>query len=189
MRGIIRKDLCHLKKQKSTLKKQNKDGELMYTDYDFYENIYFGDILTQENANKWLSRACDEIDHYTFNRLHSHFPTDNRDSFKVQKAVCAVAEILYKIDEQRAVAELKQDEHGNIHGAISSISSGRESISYSVTGSSASSYARAAADETERENVITDVLCKYIANIPDSTGVNLLYAGVDKHVSRHSYFV
>lgn len=161
----------------------------MYTDYDFYENVYFGDILTQENANKWLSRASDVIDHYTQNRLQCHFPKNIQHSTKVKKAVCAIAEALFKIDEQREAVTVKQDENGNTHGAISSISSGRESISLQTNGSSASSYAKAAADETEREIIITDILCNYIANIPDSTGTNLLYAGVEKHVPRHGYFI
>lgn len=161
----------------------------MYTDYDFYENVYFGDILTQENANKWLSRASDEIDHYTFNRLQCHFPKNKQHAIKVKKAVCAIAETFCKIEEQREAVAIKQDANGKIHGAISSISSGRESISYSTNGSSASVYAKAAADEKEKEKIITDILCKYIANIPDSMGTNLLYAGVERRVSRHGYFI
>lgn len=153
---------------------------MAYTDYDFYENVYFGDILTQESANKWLSRASDEIDHYTFNRLHRHFPKDKHHAVKVKKAVCAIAETLCKVEQQCDAVAVKQDENGNIHGAISSISSGRESISYSANGSSASVYAKAAADKTEQQKLITDILCRYIANIPDETGTNLLYAGVDE---------
>jgi len=161
----------------------------VYTDYDFYENVYFGDVLTQENANKWLSRASDEIDHYTFNRLQSHFPEIEQNSIKVKKAVCAIAETLCKIDEQREAVAIKQDENGNIHGAISSISSGRESVSFASNGSSASIYASAAADEKELNKIILEILCKYISNIPDSTGTNLLYAGVDCRVCGHNYFV
>lgn len=161
----------------------------MYTDYDFYDNVYFGDVLTPENANKWLLRASDEIDHYTFNRLHSHFPKNKQHAMKVKKAVCAIAETFCLIEEQRKAVAIKQDENGNTHGAISSISSGRESISYSTNGSSASVYAKAAADEREQEKMITDIICKYIANVPDSTGTNLLYAGVDNDVQRYGYYI
>ncbi len=151
----------------------------MYTDYDFYENKYYGDILTLENSNKWLSRASDLIDHYTFNRLHKNFPTDKLHKIKVLKCVCAVADALYKIDEQNSAMAAIVEEDGTVHGAISSISSGRESISYATgASSSASAYAKAASSKAEEAAFIEDIICEYIANIPDSTGVNLLYAGV-----------
>ena len=61
----------------------------MYADYTFYQNQYFGDVLTNDNANKWLDRASDYVDVITFHRLDKAFPTDEHDAMKVKKAVTA----------------------------------------------------------------------------------------------------
>lgn len=149
---------------------------MAYTDYDFYTDRYYGDVLTSENADKFLERASDELDTLTFRRLTGAFPTIEADIVKVKKAVCAVAETLYLVEYQRKAVALQKAEDGSYRGAISSLSSGKESISYS-TGVSASAYAVAAQDDKKLQALITDTAVKYLANVPDASGVNLLYAG------------
>lgn len=68
-------------------------------------------------------------------------------------------------------------EDGTYRGAVASISSGKESISYTAVGTTASVYSSAAANATEQARLVGSIACKYLANIPDATGVNLLYAG------------
>lgn len=149
---------------------------MAYTDYNFYTDSFFGDVLTSENADKYLERASDEIDTLTYRRLTGAFPIIEADAIKVKKAVCAVAEVLYLVDFQRQAVALQQTADGSYRGAVSSISSGKESISY-ATGSAASVYAIAAADDNKLNALISDITTKYLANVPDANGTNLLYAG------------
>ena len=105
---------------------------MAYADFTFYGSSYFGDTLTEETAPKWLERASDELDAITFGRLTFAFPTVEAHAAKVKKAVCAIAEALYWIDVQRRASSAQKAEDGSYHGAVASISSGRESISYSA---------------------------------------------------------
>ena len=152
---------------------------MAYTDYSFYTETYHGDVLTADNAGKWLDRASDEIDHITFLRLADAFPTVEAHAIRVKKAVCAVADALFQVDEQRKAVSAQAQEDGTYRGAITSVSSGRESISYAVTGASGASAFAAAAASTQAYNaLIADIAAKYIANVPDADRTNLLYAGV-----------
>ena len=158
-----------------------------YADNSFYTESYHGDVLPSENADRWLEAASDELDALTFGRLTFAFPTIAAHVSKVKKAVCAVAEALYKIDVQRKAVAATEAEDGTYRGAVASVSSGRESISY-VNGSSsvsASVYAAAAANMVEHNKLISSIAVKYLANIPDSSGVNLLYAGEVRHVPQY----
>lgn len=150
---------------------------MAYADLDFYTQKFYGDVLDDASAPKWLEMASDELDALTSGRLISAFPTDETASTKVSKAVCAIADALFLIDSQRQAAAAKQTADGSYHGAVASISSGKESISYSAIGAAASVYASAAASVAEQTRLIGDIACKYLANIPDANGVNLLYAG------------
>ena len=133
-----------------------------YTTYDFYQNTYFGDLLTQENFQKWESRASDEVDSYTRRRAAGTLETDL--SERVQKAVCAVADTLFQIDQATATA-LDATSVGN----IKTRSSGNESITY---GSTETTISRAAKDPRERDSLIYSIIRKYLWD----TG--LLYANV-----------
>lgn len=144
---------------------------MAYADFTFYGSGYFGDTLTEETAPKWLERASDELDAITFGRLTFAFPTVEAHAAKVKKAVCAIAEALYWIDVQRRASSAQKAEDGSYHGAVASISSGRESISYLTGGANSSVYAASA---------------QYLANIPDANGINLLYAGGVGRVPRHN---
>lgn len=152
---------------------------MAYADFTFYTDNYYGDMLTEDNADKWLERASDELDALTFRRLVSAFPTETSYVVKVKKAVCAIADALYLTDLQRKAASAQQAADGSYRGAVTSITSGKESISYAVNGAaSASVYAAAAANAEAQTNLLRDIAAMYLANVPDSNGVNLLYAGV-----------
>lgn len=157
---------------------------MAYADYVFYSDIFRGDVLTDENADKWLDWASDELDSITFGRLTFAFPTIEAHVVKVKKAVCAIAEVLCRIDEQRRAASLHKAEDGSYRGAVASITSGKESISFASIGStaSASAYVAAAADAAVQMTLVRNTAGKYLANIPDAKGINLLYAGGVRHV-------
>ena len=151
----------------------------MYADYSFYTSRYFGDTLTEKNASKWLSLASDELDKLTFDRLTNGFPENDVHADRVRKATCAIADALYYIDVHSRASSVQVSNDGKTTGVISSISSGRESVSYNTNNTAANKYAAAAADESSTTALINCIICKYIANVPDKYGVNLLYAGVD----------
>lgn len=150
---------------------------MAYADKDFYKQKFHGDVLDDATSEKWLEMASDELDALTHGRLITAFPTNEVADTKVRKAVCAVADALFLIDVQRQAAAAKQTADGSYHGAVASISSGKESVSYSAIGAAASVYATAAANAAEQARLIGSIACKYLANIPDANGVNLLYAG------------
>ena len=69
---------------------------------------------------------------------------------------------------------------------FASISSGRESISFSTGSANSSVYAAAATSAEAQTNLIGSIAAQYLANIPDANGVNLLYAGGVGRVPRHN---
>lgn len=152
---------------------------MAYADDDFYYNVYHGDSLHPVDVERWLERASDELDALTHGRLINAHPTDSSHAAKVKKAACAIAEALYSIDlHQKAAAATKQED-GSYRGPVTSISSGRESISFSAGNSSASVYSAAAMSETEHRKLMSSIAVKYLAHVPDANGINLLYAGVN----------
>lgn len=150
---------------------------MAYTDFEFYKDTFFGDTLTEDIADKFLERASDEIDAITFNRLSNAFPSDSSHAKKVKKAVCAVAEALFIVDTQSKAALMQKVDNGYTGGAISSVSSGKESISYTTSGASASMYAAAASSAVALRELLNSIAVRYLANVPDNNGTNLLYAG------------
>ena len=161
---------------------------MAYADLDFYQKSFFGDVLTAENADKWLARASDELDGPTFGRLTFAFPTVEAHAAKVKKAVCAIAEALFYIDMQRAAASAQKAADGSYRSAVASISSGRESVSY-ATNTAGTAYAAAAMDTAAHVRLINSIAVKYLANIPDANGVNLLYAGGAARVPEYDYSI
>lgn len=150
---------------------------MAYADYTFYTGSYFGDTLTENTAAMWLERASDYVDAITFHRTENTFPEEEAHIVKVKKAVCAIADALNLIDAQEKALQATKDASGGYTGAVASMSSGRESISY-VQAAAGSVYGRAAADRKEREKLLFGIAEQYLADVPDSEGVNLLYAGV-----------
>lgn len=156
---------------------------MAYTDYEFYTTKYYGDTVPESEFPKYADRASDRIDMITFDRLADGLPENDRANTKVQKAVCAVADALYQIDQiKKASMETVGTvarEDGTVTGkAISSVSSGSESISY-VTGASGSIsdiYSQAAMDKKVENVLLLQVAIEYLAGVTDNKGVCLLYA-------------
>ncbi len=154
----------------------------MYSTSQFYVEEYFGNEIPLDDINKYLSRASDELDTLTYGRLIKAYPTEHIYDEKVQKAVCAVAECLYKIEEQRKAVASRIDTDGKYTGPISSIKAGEESVSYTSVNSSSSVYSAAAASKEAQNQLIAETAARYIANVPDANGINLLYAGGEAYV-------
>ena len=158
---------------------------MAYTDYKFYIEKYYGDTVPESEFSKYADRASDRIDMITFDRLMDGLPEDKRANTKVQKAVCAIAETLYQIDEVKKASMTTVGtvvrEDGTMTGkVVSSVSSGSESISY-VTGMSSGIsdiYSQAAMDKKVENVLLRQVATEYLAGVTDDKGVCLLYAGL-----------
>ena len=141
----------------------------MYADYEYYVQSYRGDILTADNASKWLDRASDYLDGRTFGKLQTSFPVDDYSIGRVKKAVCAVADELCQqsLLMESSSATIKD---ASIIPPVKSITSGKESVSYSTDG-----YSQAASGALNRIN--DSIINAYLSGAIDGNGVSLLYMG------------
>lgn len=156
---------------------------MAYTTYDFYKNTYYGTaIATQEDFSRLESRACDKLDTMTFDRLVSGLPADTRSATKVQKAVCAVADKLYEIEQMEKMAMsggYGTDESGNLVGKIvTEKSSGSEKIAYSAASTVKSAVHSAVGDTQAQNRLCYETAKEYLTGVTNDDGVLLLYAGI-----------
>lgn len=157
---------------------------MAYTDYEFYKSKFYGDTVPESDFLKYAERASDRIDQYTFDRLVDGLPENERVKTKVQKAVCAVADTMYQIDQIKkasmdTVGTIQREDGTVVNKAVSSVSSGNESISY-ATGSNISSnvYTQASMDKKVENALLLNVATEYLAGATNDKGICLLYAGL-----------
>ena len=74
---------------------------MAYADFDYYCNVFLGKFIDGENFSRLAERASDYIRGVTRGVSDSVGARDARGFEAVQKAVCAVAEVLF--DEERIV--------------------------------------------------------------------------------------
>jgi hypothetical protein len=147
----------------------------MLTDIIFYKTEFYGNTIPEDEFAKYESMAEDKIHALTFDRLAVGLPSDSRAAERVQKGVCALADLLYQINTEMLAQTVTADGNGSSHRAVSSITAGSESISY-VTNST-SAIGKAAADVDYKNRLIYLTVSEYLSNVSDDKGVNLLYAG------------
>ena len=157
---------------------------MAYTDYEFYKSKFYGDTVPERDFLKYAERASDRIDQYTFDRLVDGLPDNERVKTKVQKAVCAVADTMYQIDQIKkasmdTVGTIQREDGTVVNKAVSSVSSGNESISY-ATGNNISSnvYTQASMDKKVENALLLNVATEYLAGATNDKGICLLYAGL-----------
>lgn len=158
---------------------------MAYADYQFYTEKYYGDTVPESDFPKYAERASDRIDSITFDRLVNGFPEEERAVTKVKKAVCAVAEALYQIDQIKkasieSVGTVTREDGTVVSKAVSSISSGSESISFATgsSGGAESIYGQAAVDKKVESVLLYQVATEYLSGVTDKKGICLLYAGM-----------
>ena len=134
---------------------------MSYTTYDFYVKKYYGDSIEESLFQKWSDRASDKLDQLTFGNITNDSLKEFED--KIQKAVCAIADILYQLDFKTIHAN---DENG---GNVKSMSSGGRSISF---GSNETVIDKVLGDKNAQNRLFYDTACEYLS------GTGLLYAGV-----------
>lgn len=132
-----------------------------YTTYNFYKEKYYGDSIEGSLFPKWESRASDKLNQLTYGNINE----DARAVYdeEIQKATCALAELLYQIDYKTAHANDTQA------GNIKSMSSGGRSISF---GSNETLIDKALGDKAAQTRLCRDAVSEYLS------GTGLMYAGV-----------
>lgn len=63
-----------------------------YIEYDYYNKTFNGDLIPQEEFEKYATKASSKVRNRIFNRDINQFKSE------VQNATCSVAEILYNQD-------------------------------------------------------------------------------------------
>ena len=135
---------------------------MKYTTYDFYKGKYYGDSIGESLFPKWEDRAADKLDQLTY----GHIDDGAKSEFdvQIQKATCALADLLYQIDYKTVHAN--DPKNGN----VKSMSSGGQSISF---GSNETLVDKVLGDKTAQNRLCYDAVCEYLS------GTGLLYAGVE----------
>lgn len=131
------------------------------TTYEFYSETYYGDTIEESAFLKWLSRATDKLMDLTCGNI-----TDESLKVfdeKIQKATCALMDVMYQIDAATKTATAKDDTN------VKSKSSGGESITF---GDSDTLVTKVLSDKTAQNRLMYDTISEYL------TGTGLLYAGV-----------
>ena len=132
-----------------------------YTTFEFYESKYYGDSIKESSFPKWEDRATMKLDQLTY----GHIDDAAKEEFdeQIQKATCALADLLYQIDYKTTHAS---DEKG---GNVKSMSSGGRSVSF---GSNETLVDKVLNDKAAQNRLCYDSVCEYLS------GTGLLYAGV-----------
>ena len=133
----------------------------MYTTYDFYVSTFYGDSIEESLFPKWEDKAARKLDQLTYGNINE--VTREKYSEEIQRAVCALAELLYQIDFKTSHAG---DEKG---GNVKSMSSGGRSISF---GTNETLIDKVLGDKIAQNRLCHDTVCEYLS------GTGLLYAGV-----------
>ena len=154
-----------------------------YVTYDYYKSIYGEDSMPETDFKRLSWEACRRVDALTLNKLKFAFPTNEDDIEAIRRCVCKLIEIAGQIEAaNKRVTEGQgyiTDESGALRGkVVSSVSSGSESISYTAKAEQSTEIDEAARDPEKREKLYRDTVREYLSLVPDSNGVNLLYAGI-----------
>lgn len=136
----------------------------MYTDFSFYQDAFKGILITDEAMFRTFSeRASEFLDTATFDRLADE-ELLNRHKIKIQKCVCALAEMFFK----RNIALNGVLNHDNMPETSESIGA------YSVSRANPLDYVQEVSmTDSDFQKSLKSTVLRYLGN----TG--LLYRGVE----------
>ena len=156
-----------------------------YVTYDYYKSIYGEDSMPEIDFNRLSWETCRRIDTLTLNKLKFAFPTNDDDVEAVKRCVCKLIEIAGQIEAaNKRVSEgqgyVLDEATGAMRGKmITSKTSGSESLSFSAKAEGGTTLIDAVlSDKAAQERLYRDTVREYLSLVPDSNGVNLLYAGI-----------
>ncbi len=156
----------------------------MYADYSYYKKEYGGSVITTKKEFEHFGRkARRRLDSITGNKLQYAFPTGEQDAEAVKDCLCELADFLCRIEKYQTETEnsggtvVQSD--GTVRGrVVTSVSSGSESIGYSVAAAAGTAVTEAAKDKKVADAVMYGMVKDCLGGVADANGVNLLYAGI-----------
>lgn len=164
---------------------------MSYSTYADYSAIY-PDGASQTDFARLVWEADRTMDIHTtgvdgVRKLQKAMPTDSYALEAVKRCSCALVDLLYQIEtvENGAVAAAGSVERsdGTVTGKqVSSMSSGSESITYTVSTAASTTIGAAVADPAARSRLFAETVRKYLSGVQDANGVNLLYGGAYPYV-------
>lgn len=156
-----------------------------YVTYDYYKSIYGEDSMPETDFNRLSWEACRKVDTITLNKLKFAFPTNEDDIEAVRRCVCKLIEIAGQIEAaNKRVSEgqgytVDQATGLMVGKVVTSKTSGSESLSFSAKAEGGSTLIDAVlSDKAAQERLYRDTVREYLSLVPDSNGVNLMYAGI-----------
>lgn len=155
----------------------------MYADREYYNSLY--EEIDAQTYNRVGWQAAKLLDKYTtgidgVRKLQKAFPSDLDAQEAVKRCECALVNLLLQIEQTEKAGAIATRADGTLTiGAVSSVSSGAESISYAAGNTAINT---AAADNSARERLISSTVREYLSGEKDANGVNLLYMGVYPYV-------
>jgi hypothetical protein len=154
----------------------------MYITYEEYTALY--DPIEEKVFNQLVYDACRHIDRHTtgidgVKKLKIAFPTDDDSVQAIKRCAARITNLLVQLMEAEKSASMGRGyaENGNtLQGkVVSSVTSGSESISYSMPKDA--SIDKAAADKGEASKLICATIRDYLSGVTDANGIYLLYMG------------
>lgn len=146
---------------------------MAYITQEKYSSLY-GEIEAAEfdrlafDASRFMDAMTTGIDN--FKKLKAAMPTDEDDAEAVEMCCAKLISLMKTIESYDGF--VTREDGTAISKAVSSISSGSESMSFGTSATSA-----AASDITVRNKLFSDTVKAYLSGIEDANGVNLLYMG------------
>lgn len=133
---------------------------MRYSTYMFYKIEYYGESLDESSFDKWIARASDKLNYLCCGNI-----TDaalEMYSDPIQKATCALADLMYELDEAAKTASAKDESN------VKSKSSGSESVTY---GDRDTMITKVLSDKKAQNRLMYDTIAEHLS------GTGLLYAG------------
>jgi hypothetical protein len=136
---------------------------MVYADFDFYQNDYFGQTIQESDFPRLALRASAFLDYYTQGRAEAH-----ADLPALKMACCELAEQYAVIDAANAAATKAASETMEGGAEVQSESVGSWSKSYRSGGSTATEALTVAQNA---KSALADIARRHLA------GTGLLYRG------------
>ena len=152
---------------------------MAFVDYEFYKSLYGADAIDEPNFNRLLWSAENIVRNQTTGvdglcKLDISFPTLERDAEAVKRCICEIVNTSCAVE----VAE-KNAQDGKV---IASVHAGNESISYATNAGLINSVS---ADVSAQNNLYSKIVDKYLRNVKDNNGVNILFRGVYPYIVKY----
>lgn len=151
----------------------------MYITFIEYSELY-SDLTEQEfNNYEYEAERIAEIETTGvdgFSKLQNAMPTDERNLKAIKRLLIGLTHEVALMEKARSAGGYVDKSDGTIQGrTISRVSSGSESIHYSVT---STIYELSASDIELRNRYLISYAVERLRGVCDKNGVNMLYMGV-----------